>query len=388
MDKAILSTEIFGIVALLVILYGAWFETKERSSRKKSYLILVATVIAGLLVDALSYLPLDWHTRPTLFFVITLFAHIAPFFVFMVFLQYIFLHISGKVKVSRIPILIGEGYCGVGVFFSIYYGIKGQLFVIENGIHSAGEYYNGYLLTYVVLLLYACGVVLLCCKKIGLHDTVAALMFMLIPLLFVILNINYHSLAFWMAALALSMIVINTMLQAERENSLIASEVATSMLAHSDELTGLQNRLAYTEICDRMHGDGTVGVIFADVNGLKYTNDHFGHKAGDDLLCDFARILQECFRKDEIYRISGDEFVVIMNGISQGVLDKKKNMLKGKVVSKKIPIASLGYAFGSQSSIAKLLDLAEEEMYADKKEFHAKYPEYGRNTQAVARDNN
>ena len=63
-------------------------------------------------------------------------------------------------------------------------------------------------------------------------------------------------------------------------------------------LTGLLNRRAYDNACKMLIGNRQVGVIFCDVNSLKYTNDIFGHEAGDKLIKSFASILKNSFRND------------------------------------------------------------------------------------------
>ena len=53
--------------------------------------------------------------------------------------------------------------------------------------------------------------------------------------------------------------------------------------------------------------------IVIDVNWLKQTNDQYGHRAGDELLCCAARCIREAFyRAEDCFRIGGDEFAVIM----------------------------------------------------------------------------
>lgn len=61
--------------------------------------------------------------------------------------------------------------------------------------------------------------------------------------------------------------------------------------AMRDALTGLYNKQAFERDSTTNHF-GFVGILFADINGLKYTNDHFGHSAGDKLIKDFAAKLK------------------------------------------------------------------------------------------------
>jgi len=88
-----------------------------------------------------------------------------------------------------------------------------------------------------------------------------------------------------------------------------------------DELTGLLNRRglfasapAQLDIV-RRHSIGGA-LLYVDLDGLKVTNDRYGHAAGDDLLRSAARVLRSSFRDaDTIARVGGDEFVVIATDI-------------------------------------------------------------------------
>lgn len=89
-------------------------------------------------------------------------------------------------------------------------------------------------------------------------------------------------------------------------------------LAHLDGLTGLANRRALDRrlSSDLAHAERTGGrftVAMLDIDGLKQVNDRHGHRAGDDLLCTFAARWVEVLRAgDEIFRVGGDEFVVLL----------------------------------------------------------------------------
>ena len=54
-----------------------------------------------------------------------------------------------------------------------------------------------------------------------------------------------------------------------------------------------------------------IGVIFADINGLKEINDSEGHEAGDRLILEIAKSIREIFTDARIYRLGGDEFVIL-----------------------------------------------------------------------------
>lgn len=82
-----------------------------------------------------------------------------------------------------------------------------------------------------------------------------------------------------------------------------------------DKQTGLHNKNYWADIRPQLEESTRFGyaVIFVDVNGLKATNDALGHDKGDILINNSASFLTTIFRKeDEIIRIGGDEFIVII----------------------------------------------------------------------------
>ena len=101
-----------------------------------------------------------------------------------------------------------------------------------------------------------------------------------------------------------------------------ASEERIRFLAHHDALTGLPNRLLFTERLRlatqqaRRQG-GKVAVLFIDLDRFKTINDSLGHHVGDALLRSVSRRLLEAVRDgDTVCRLGGDEFVIALNGVS------------------------------------------------------------------------
>lgn len=90
-------------------------------------------------------------------------------------------------------------------------------------------------------------------------------------------------------------------------------------LAYRDALTGVKNKTAYQDAVQQMEermrvGRPQFGVVVFDINYLKYTNDHFGHDFGDMLIINACRLISQTFRRSPVFRIGGDEFVVILEG--------------------------------------------------------------------------
>lgn len=88
-----------------------------------------------------------------------------------------------------------------------------------------------------------------------------------------------------------------------------------------DHLTGLPNRAALmeklTDIADSAErGVGDFAVLFLDLDGFKRVNDEYGHELGDELLCQVSSRLRHKVRQhDTVYRLAGDEFVVIASDV-------------------------------------------------------------------------
>ena len=154
--------------------------------------------------------------------------------------------------------------------------------------------------------------------------------------------------------------------------------------AHHDELTGLQNRsMVNTELqCALHHAEKTntkVAVYFLDLNKFKEINDSLGHDIGDQVLIKTAQLLAETIRsKDNVFRLGGDEFLVIGQDISQYSGIKK---LTSKLLEQfKFPVninnqsmiisPSIGVSIYPDDSVRgeELIKFADIAMYEAKKE--------------------
>ena len=88
-------------------------------------------------------------------------------------------------------------------------------------------------------------------------------------------------------------------------------------MALRDELTGVQNHTAYENKLSELTavilaGTAEFGIVMADMNGLKFVNDVYGHEKGDIALKAMSKALCDIFEHSPVYRIGGDEFVVVL----------------------------------------------------------------------------
>lgn len=115
---------------------------------------------------------------------------------------------------------------------------------------------------------------------------------------------------------------IARMMAAERQ-ARTRAEAATDLLARSaltDVVTGLPNRNALVEEIPTALGDADRrgALLFIDLDRFKLVNDTAGHQAGDDVLRESAARVERCVRAgDRVFRLAGDEFVVLCTGMSR-----------------------------------------------------------------------
>lgn len=150
-------------------------------------------------------------------------------------------------------------------------------------------------------------------------------------------------------------------------------------LSRYDELTRLMNRHAYNFKLEELKKENIndISVIVLDVNGLKTTNDNIGHHAGDELICGAADCIREGFKNTgTCYRIGGDEFMVIVEGIEENlesVIANFKTIMnnwKGTYIDNLS--LSLGCAVYKEiedftlDKFDELIQMADKRMYEDK----------------------
>ncbi|MGN1339084.1 MAG: GGDEF domain-containing protein [Oscillospiraceae bacterium] len=148
-----------------------------------------------------------------------------------------------------------------------------------------------------------------------------------------------------------------------------------------DTLTGVRSRFCYNNFC-RSFEQGNMrrlAVLFADVNGLKYTNDTMGHECGDQLITGFAEMISSAFGTENCYRISGDEFVVLLEDTDRDEFMTNAEKFHTELQRMEFTMASVGAAWSDNAkNVDYLMKIAEARMYEDKREFYKIHPEMKR----------
>ena len=156
-------------------------------------------------------------------------------------------------------------------------------------------------------------------------------------------------------------------------------------LAYKDSLTGIKNRTAYNEMVNDLDVKIKIGniepfaLLVADINGLKVTNDKYGHEAGNRLIKRASKIICDTFKHSPVYRLGGDEFAVILKGEDfenmSTLLEEMDNKCKDSFIivdSENVPViiarAAEIFDHAIDLSVEDLFARTDIKMYEDKKQ--------------------
>lgn len=146
-------------------------------------------------------------------------------------------------------------------------------------------------------------------------------------------------------------------------------------LSYHDQLTGLYNRGFFEAELNRLDTERKlpISLIMADVNGLKITNDVFGHSVGDKLLQTAAAVFKNMSRSEDIVcRLGGDEFVLLLPNTDCRNTEAIVERIRIAIQNIKVESAQISIAFGwatktnKEEDIDGVLKRAEDYMYRRK----------------------
>lgn len=144
-----------------------------------------------------------------------------------------------------------------------------------------------------------------------------------------------------------------------------------------DALTGLFNRFQYLKYLDssRITMLTSLGVVFCDINGLKQINDLHGHSEGDRVIIRVAQVLCACFPERQIYRLSGDEFVVLCENVAKDPFEKMVREAELQFQEERNGGVSMGSVWQEGAiDLRRMADLADAQMYEQKRKYYRKNP--------------
>ncbi len=151
-------------------------------------------------------------------------------------------------------------------------------------------------------------------------------------------------------------------------------------LARTDKLTGTKNKNAYQENEKSLQANINVGAILSfalvvcDLNNLKRINDTLGHKAGDECIKAAGKLVCEVYAHSPVYRIGGDEFVVVLTGQDYKNRETLFEQLRERVLdnlrANVSPVIATGmseYLSGVDAKVSDVFQRADNEMYEYKR---------------------
>ena len=142
-------------------------------------------------------------------------------------------------------------------------------------------------------------------------------------------------------------------------------------LSYTDALTKLGNRFALSEYVKRINQTQSVLVVYCDITGLKRVNDLQGHEAGDMLIRNACECLRQVFKGYGLFRIGGDELLVICPDITREAADKQVAKLRSTMKEHSVNVA-VGKVWLEEmgNDLEHSVIEAEKRMYEDKAEYY------------------
>ena len=163
-----------------------------------------------------------------------------------------------------------------------------------------------------------------------------------------------------------------------REQEHLAALSTANELARRDELTHTKNSTAYREAEEelqrQMNRKGNpFGIVVCDINGLKSVNDTKGHKAGDEYIKASCMLICRFFHHSPVFRIGGDEFVVILRGPDyvsrKDLIAALRKQVEENIRIGSGPVVAVGlaeYLPSEDQTVTDVFNRADAHMYQDK----------------------
>ena len=157
-------------------------------------------------------------------------------------------------------------------------------------------------------------------------------------------------------------------------------------------LTGVGSKAAYLKKIEELNralaeGDTQFAMVMVDMNNLKYVNDAYGHKAGDLYIKGCCSMVCNAFKHSPVFRIGGDEFIVILQGSDHAarleIFEKLKKEFEESYANEEADpwcrySAAMGMAeYASDDNTVELVfKRADKAMYANKMKFKTEHGGY------------
>lgn len=376
------SMDIVCIIILLVMLVSFVFHSYGAERTTKLYAALLTATVLAMFLDFLNWVFDGSLEFGQVTFWFTLGSLCMGAVLAMFFSVYLCSYMAEKHKIKnmRLTAKICAGVNLLSFCVTLVLALSGTAFQFVDGHYEVGVLYDVVAVIPILTLLYLTGVIISKAKKIGTHDVLAVVGYIIFMIIGALIEATI-SVGTTYVAVAIADIFIFVTLQ----NEVIALEKQQIKVwmerSNTDELTGLYNRHAYEEDVaklDKSKIDDNFVYVSMDVNLLKRVNDNLGHKAGDELLLGATTCIKKCMGQyGKLYRIGGDEFIALLYMTEEQLEVLKRDIAritdawKGKQV--KNLAVSCGYVTRRENekmSVKKMAVLADKRMYEAKQEYY------------------
>ena len=370
MNSVIAYANLVASLFVISIIIGLYMIPKEALKSTRPFRLCMWTCFAGLIAEMIAFI-LDGHKgMETANWVFNYLSYVLMDLMMAFYAFYFYVVISqSDEKFPKAYAYTLSALYALDACFSTIGAITGHLFTIENGWYTVGPW-NDYAIIVGGINFLVAAVVLFWKKEaFGIKSYWVASLYLMIPMAsFAVLVLNI-AVRYGYAGASISLTVIYVIVHSRIIAEVQSNAELYNRLSVQDILTGLKNRRAYQNYVDNFSINGEVAAVFADVNSLKETNDHLGHEAGDKLIIKAADALKNAFPDGKVFRVSGDEFVCIIENATKDSFAKRMNDFAASIYDSG-RILSVGYSVGEGSNVLDLVKKAEQVMYVDKSRYY------------------
>ena len=370
--EPISAMEAVSIFMLIILFLAMLVQLKSSDAKSRAYINCLAITVFGLLFDACSYIFDGAFQNDMLCLEVNLFSYIFTDIIMIAFAVYLDKLLSERREKENRWIKIVCIIPVADIIFLIIACAIGKLFFVKDGAYIPGPWdiYSG-IVPIVAMICIMVGTIVNR-KYLQSRELIALMLYLLLPIAAAVLVSSFGSNgSYSYVAVSLSLLVVYALIQANTIEIGKIREQLFMELSTIDTLTGLNNRRAYEQKLAPIEAGTPMTAIFCDLNKLKETNDAFGHETGDKLIVYFSEMLLKFFNKDDVFRISGDEFVVILTGKEDHELADVLSEFRLKVIEED-DISAVGCFSGNGEKPYLIVAEAERLMYEDKVRCHSK----------------
>ena len=370
MDSVLVAVNLISALYMIVISIGLLQVPKEALGSTKRFRYCLWITIVGLILETLTY---KLSGRADLSFILLILNYLCLVLIDLIVIIYAFyLHdliSESKKNFKKLFSYVITTISVIDIIFISFGVFTGKLFTVKDGIYIKGplEFFIGLSPGFCLLLMIILYIFRF--KYFRIQSRLFVILIALVPTLATLIIKLDPDVKYGYVGTALSLAVVYEVIQTR----IIAEEVANAMMFNNisitDHLTGLRNRRGYQEIINGLSKEDNLGIAFIDINSLKAVNDDQGHEAGDALIVKVSNIITKTVPFGCVCRMSGDEFVCIVERSDKETFEKSMADLRS-IFDDNDRVAALGYDFGIGSDYLEILKSAEKMMYADKEDYY------------------